>query len=383
MPQEVKFPIKVDGTDELNKLVSALKNVQQAAADANSVSNNQSAAAAHGRMMAAAQKANVRTQAAAMSVQGVYGVAGANQYSGYKPSGVGASAGSAAGMGAMAGMAAAGVLLLVKALKDTVAQSKIASGFLGTLSKLMGLLIDVVLLPFLPILVVVLLALSSGIMLLYGVMSKLNVSSLTGGSGTGATALNYVALAGGIAAALVAAIIAALIGATGGWAVAAVAIIGILTYYLVLYAYQLGASVGKILQPYWASFISWLGGAATTVQNAWNGFLTFLKGIPETISSAWNSLITSISGWFTNLYNNPLIKWLSSMLGSSSTTAATPNSSGINQYGGSGNGNYGPTQSNTFNIVGAASADANNIINFIQSALFRTGSQSPGQGSNG
>ena len=130
-------------------------------------------------------------------------------------------------------------------------------------------------------------------------------------------------------------------------------------------------------------FILWLGGAAKTIQDAWNGFVTFLEGIPATISTEWNSLISSISGLFTNLYNNPLIKWLSSMLGSSSTTAATPNSSGINQYGGSGGGNYGPSQSNTFNIVGAASSDANSIINFIQSALFRTGSQTPGQGSNG
>jgi hypothetical protein len=416
MPQEVKIPIKVDGMDELNKLVSALKNVQQAAADANSVSTSKRAPHEQDAHVKAYKKYN-RERMKGMKASDLFGASGIDTISTggnsnireidsmlpQKKEGAGSSGGmaNALGLGAVAGMAAAGIMLLVKVLKDALSQSKIASGFLGTLSKLMGLLIDVVLLPFLPILVVVLLALSSSIMLLYGVMSKLNVPSLTGGSGTGATALNYVALAAGIAAALVAAIIVALIGATGGWAVVAVVIIGILTYYLVLYEYQLGASVGKILQPYWASFILWLGGAATTVQNAWNGFLTFLKGIPETISSKWNgfltflkgipetisskwnSLITSISGWFTNLYNNPLIKWLTSMMGSSSTTAATPNSSSINQYGGSGNGNYGPTQSNTFNIVGAASADMNNIINFVHSALFRKGSQSPGQGSHG
>ena len=88
MPQEVKFPIKVDGMDKLKRLVSVLKNVQQAAANANAVSNNQSAAAVHGKMMAAAQKATVRTRAAAMSVRGVYGAGGSNQYSGYKPSAI-------------------------------------------------------------------------------------------------------------------------------------------------------------------------------------------------------------------------------------------------------------------------------------------------------
>ena len=40
------------------------------------------------------------------------------------------------------------------------------------------------------------------------------------------------------------------------------------------------------------------------------------------------------------------------------------------------------TSSNTFNIVGAASADVNNIINFIQSAWYGTSFQSPGGGSN-
>jgi hypothetical protein len=370
MPQEVKIPIKVDGTDELNKLVSALKNVQQAAADANSVSNNQSAAAAHGRMMAAAQKANVRTQAAAMSVQGVYGVAGANQYSGYKPSGVGVSAGSAAGMGAMAGMAAAGVLLLVKALKDALSQSKIASAFANTLNKLLGLLIDVILLPFLPILIIVILGLTSGILALHNLISGLTPATVPTVLTT--KPINDVGQAA--------------IGPVG---------------------FDIGRWIGenftdKIIQSFidgyqkivaaaqltWTQWVNAFNLTWTQWVNAFNDDWNALTGWINTnvvvpIEKLWKGIVDGLFGWFTNLYNNPLIKWLTSMMGSSSTTAATPNSSSINQYGGSGNGNYGPTQSNTFNIVGAASADMNNIINFIHSALFRTGSQSPGQGSHG
>jgi hypothetical protein len=396
MPQEVKFPIKVDGTDELNRLVSALKNVQQAAANANAVSNNQSAAAVHGKMMAAAQKANVRTQAAAMSVQGVYGAGGSNQYSGYKPSGGGGGAGgSAVGMGAMAGMAAAGVLLLVKALKDALAQSKIANAFLGTLSKLLGLLIDVVLLPFLPLLIGVLLVLTTGIMTLYKVMSKLTPSSLTSGSATTAATTTPINDVGQAVIGPVGFDIGRWIGEhytdsiiqsvmDGGTKLVDAAK---LTWAQWSGAFDLTwTQWSKTFDDDWNAITDWINtNVIVPIENLWKGIVDwFDTNVTTPIKNLWDKIMDSLTGWFTNLYNNPLIKWLSSMIGSSSTATSTSSSG---QTGGLDIGlptsSKSTTSSNTFNIVGAASADANTIINFIQSALFRAGSQSPGQGSNG
>ena len=290
------------------------------------------------------------------------------------PSGVGGGGGgmaNALGLGAVAGMAAAGIMLLVKVLKDALSQSKIASAFANTLNKLLGLLIDVILLPFLPILIIVILGLTSGILALHNLISGLTPATVPTVLTT--KPINDVGQAA--------------IGPVG---------------------FDIGRWIGenftdKIIQSFidgyqkivaaaqltWTQWVNAFNLTWTQWVNAFNDDWNALTGWINTnvvvpIEKLWKGIVDGLFGWFTNLYNNPLIKWLSSMLGSSSTTAAaTPNSSGINQYGGSGNGNYGPTQSNTFNIVGAASADMNNIINFIHSALFRTGSQSPGQGSHG
>ena len=400
MPQEVKFSMNFESN--LKELINGLKEAKSEIENLRKTSSSTTGGASYPKQW------RKGLMPGGMSLQEMYmGGQTGSLASGIAkaPNGSAGSGGGtmgALGMGAMAGMAAAGVLLLVKALKDTLAQSKIANAFLGTLSKLLGLLIDVVLLPFVPLLIAVLILLSSAIMLLYGVMSKLNPFSGGSGSGSaGGATLDYIALAGAIAAALVAAIIAALIGGSALWSVLGVALVGILTYYLVLAAYAGGAALGKALQYYVMEFILWLDGAASTISAAWKTFTDWLGGIPawaetqwktftdwlggvaSTVSGLWKGFMDSLTGWFTNLYNNPLIKWLSSMLGSSSTATSTSSSG---QTGGLDIGlptsSKSTTSSNTFNIVGAASADANAIINFIQSAFFRAGSQSPGQGSN-
>ena len=382
MPQEVKFSMNFESN--LKELINGLKEAKSEIENLRKPSSSTTGGASYPKQW------RKGLMPGGMSLQEMYmGGQTGSLASGIAkaPNGSAGSGGGtmgALGMGAMAGMAAAGVLLLVKALKDTLAQSKIANAFLGTLSKLLGLLIDVVLLPFVPLLIAVLVLLSSGIMLLYGVMSKLNPFSGGSGSGSaGGAILNYIALAGAIAAALVAAIIAALIGGSALWSVLGVALVGILTYYLVLAAYAGGAALGKALQYYVMEFILWLDGAASMISAAWKTFTDWLGGVASTVSGLWKGFMDSLTGWFTNLYNNPLIKWLSSMLGSSSTATSTSSSG---QTGGLDIGlptsSKSTTSSNTFNIVGAASADANAIINFIQSAFFRAGSQSPGQGSN-
>jgi hypothetical protein len=81
-----------------------------------------------------------------------------------KSSGRGTGFMGSLGMGAMAGAAAAGVMILVNVLKSMIKESQIISKFLGAFGKLMGTLIDLVLLPFLPILVYALIGLTTAVL---------------------------------------------------------------------------------------------------------------------------------------------------------------------------------------------------------------------------
>ena len=69
--------------------------------------------------------------------------------------------------GMAGGMAAGGIMALVQIIGDAIANSKILMTVLGTIGKALGLLIDVILLPFLPILTTGIIWLYQGIMLFY------------------------------------------------------------------------------------------------------------------------------------------------------------------------------------------------------------------------
>ena len=90
----------------------------------------------------------------------------------------GGKGGGMLGAGAAGGLAAAGVMELVSILKEAVSNSKILTTVLGTIMQALGLLIDVILLPFLPILVTGIIWLYEGIMLFYKVWST-TVKTLT------------------------------------------------------------------------------------------------------------------------------------------------------------------------------------------------------------
>ena len=152
MGKTISFPIKVDGLGELEALVTGLKNVKKAVDD---VSRTTSTV----KMTSAAEKANLRTQAAAMRIPGVYGKGGAEEYSGYRPTS-GKSKDAAGGIG-FAGVTSA--ILVANAIKNMIKESQTVSKFLGTVSKLLGTLVDLVLLPFLPILVFAMMGLASSI----------------------------------------------------------------------------------------------------------------------------------------------------------------------------------------------------------------------------
>ena len=79
----------------------------------------------------------------------------------------GGKGGGMMGAGVAGGMAAVGIMALVDILKDAVSNSKILTTVLGTIGQALGLLIDVILLPFLPILITVIIWLYEGIMIFY------------------------------------------------------------------------------------------------------------------------------------------------------------------------------------------------------------------------
>jgi len=92
-----------------------------------------------------------------VGVSGVYGPGGAEKDSGYVPSGLPPKKGKGKGKGSpwdkgiVAGAAAAGTVLLVAALYKATQQSKILGVIQSSIGKALGLLIDLVLLPFLPL----------------------------------------------------------------------------------------------------------------------------------------------------------------------------------------------------------------------------------------
>ena len=162
MPKELTFNIKTNSN--LSALIKELKDLKTGVDNVNKSSGG---GGLPSRMTSAAEKAKLRTQAAAIRIPGVYGKGGAEEYSGYRPTSAKSKSGGLAealGIGAIAGGAAGGVMLLVNALKDMAGESQILSKFFGTVGKLLGTLIDLVLLPFLPILVWAMMWLATNVM---------------------------------------------------------------------------------------------------------------------------------------------------------------------------------------------------------------------------
>ena len=116
-----------------------------------------------------------------VGIPGVYGAGGAEEDSGYKPKGFSGETGIMAQLksaitkqlpesiqvGIAGGMAAGGIMALVSIIGDALSNSKILTTILGTVGQALGLLIDVILLPFLPILITGIIWLYEGIMIFY------------------------------------------------------------------------------------------------------------------------------------------------------------------------------------------------------------------------
>jgi len=91
---------------------------------------------------------------------------------------IGGKGGALGAAGLAGGAAAAGIMILADVIKEALSNSKILTTVLGTISKALGLLIDVILLPFLPILTVGIIWLFQGIMLFHKLWSSIWTSKV-------------------------------------------------------------------------------------------------------------------------------------------------------------------------------------------------------------
>lgn len=186
--------------------------------------------------------------------------------------------GAMALQGGVAGVAAGLTIKLIEEIQGWVKQSKILSMFMDTVGKAFGLLIDLILLPFLPILIWILIRLFQSVMwfgkvwkeyvdkLVVALTPKGLVEALTGKDTTEYTQEDLVSIIlsilGGIFVGVAAGIGAALLGLTVGWAVVAGVIVGLIVagiiYYLTPKAYELGKQFGAWVVQHGKDFAQWV-----------------------------------------------------------------------------------------------------------------------------
>ncbi len=199
--------------------------------------------------------------------------------------------------GMAGGLAAGGILALVQIIGDAISNSKILMTVLGTIGKALGLLIDVILLPFLPILTTGIIWLFQGIMLFYRLWNGIWTSKVVQGIAAGIVALNT-AIGKGIGGLLTLGI--NFLGAASG------AFWSVLTWIYDLITKGAPAALlfvfGIVANAAWALFM-WLfdvamlgAGAAITfiigVGGAAVGFLTWLY---NTITSGGANLVINLT----------------------------------------------------------------------------------------
>jgi hypothetical protein len=100
--------------------------------------------------------------------------------------------GKAVAAGMAGGAVAGGIVMLTDALKQVFSNSKILTTVLGTIAQALGLLIDVILLPFLPILITGIIWLYQGIMLFYKLWNGIWSSKVVQGVGAALTDLGKI-----------------------------------------------------------------------------------------------------------------------------------------------------------------------------------------------
>jgi hypothetical protein len=197
-------------------------------------------------------------------------------------------------------------------LKKWASQSKIVSTVITTLNKLLGLLVDVILMPFLPIIMGALIFLADAIIgfqdwwskrfpdttpeEMEGVKAGKKLSADTLGTFLGVDIPTAAAV---IAAALLSAVVLALIAAAAGvsipaWVVLLTAVaVAIVAAFLVDLAYKLGAAFG----PTFGKFLTWLSDVGTAIGDFINGaaltFTNWMWGLSANLTILYNEVSTT------------------------------------------------------------------------------------------
>jgi hypothetical protein len=182
-------------------------------------------------------------------------------------------------------------LILVTWLRKVVRESKIVSAVLGTLTKLIGLLVDLILLPLLPLLISALLFLADTIMKIPGIgPAAVETPGVTAGKeigGKGALGIDIPSLIAIISGALLGALLiitaAGILGVSvGPLAIALSAIfLGILSYILVQLGYKWGDWFGSWLRMRLWETTTWFG-------KVWD---SFLKGVDNAVKWAKDGFV--------------------------------------------------------------------------------------------
>lgn len=215
--------------------------------------------------------------------------------------------GGGIGVGGVAAGTAMGIAL-IKSLRSVASSSMILSTTLNFINKLLGLLVDFVLLPFIQPLVDNLLNLANAIVTFSAWWdAKFPQNPITNkGAEAGKAAVSGnlgfdpLQLTAQIAGALVGGIVGFLIGGPGGALIGA-AIVSILSGSLVNWAYGAGAVVSGFLYTLGYNFMKWLREQNENLRIALRGFLSWLyNGVIQIFTDMFNfiqGLLEKIPGY--------------------------------------------------------------------------------------
>ena len=237
-------------------------------------------------------------------------------------------------------------VILAKAITKMVANSKILSTVFGTLNKLLGLLVDVILLPFLPLIMGGLLFLAEAIMgfsdwwqanfgnpdttdttpagggITKGDVNKGKQLAIdTFGVFFGIDLPTILGLSGGaIAGAIIGGLVGSLLGPQGAilGAMVGAAVVGILGVGITNEAYKLGAIVGQTLsyayyrgyyfmqwlQDRWKEFGDWIGPYWAGIEQGFTDAINTIGGFANWIIATFNGIMASIKNAIINGWNN-------------------------------------------------------------------------------
>jgi len=193
-------------------------------------------------------------------------------------------------------------MLLTDVIKKATAQSKILGNLFDTVGKMLGLLIDLVLLPFLPLIVWAILNLYSAILLLTTPFQKmLETQGEAAGKAMATPAglpIDIPTLVAGIAGAIVGGIVGALAGGPWG-ALIGGAVGALVSTILVGWAYKFGDFVGGIVYKAGKDFGAWVIGLGA-------GFMGWLLNLKKMWDTGWTKVIDSFNENFVKPFQNSI-----------------------------------------------------------------------------